>query len=265
MLQALGLKFMMNRAFWLDLEEKLSVKFSELTRDGWDLRIEESEFLIASDVQNPVVGPNGDSHVFGPQKGATPEMVEKIGSEFDTFGRPCRKRRRSSLTWYFLPGAGAAGGIGGAFQAFFPAEMKRGIDIVIEFTKLVEKLKGADLVFTGEGQIDFQTASGKTPMGVAQAAQKQGVPVIVIAGSIGRGIDSLYQYGITSIHSIVNAPMLLEDAMTRAEELLEERAEQIIRTFSLALNQESYEIRHYHPRPINLTFSSCCGSGGNLR
>lgn len=133
-----------------------------------------------------------------------------------------------------MPGAGAAGGIGGAFQAFFPATTKRGIDIVIEYTQLREKLQGAELVFTGEGQIDFQTASGKTPMGVAQEAQKRGIPVFVLAGSIGKGIDTLYQYGITSIHSITNAPMPLPEAVHRAAELLSLAAEQVMRTYMAA-------------------------------
>ncbi|MEW9670088.1 glycerate kinase [Ammoniphilus sp. 3BR4] len=139
--------------------------------------------------------------------------------------------KHTGIRLHEKPGAGAAGGIGGAFQAFFPSVTKRGIDIVIEYTGLSEKLSRAHLAFSGEGQIDFQTASGKTPMGVAQVAQKLGVPVFILAGSIGKGIDSLYQYGICSIHSIVNAPMSLQEAMERGPELLSLAAEQVLRTY----------------------------------
>lgn len=237
MLQALGLQVYDGQGSPVGYGGGAVGHIQRIDQSQWDPRIEESEFLIASDVQNPLIGPSGASYVFGPQKGATPEMVEQLDANLTHWADLVEKEKGVRL--HEMPGAGAAGGIGGAFQAFFPAKMKRGIDIVIEFTDLVEKMKGADLVFTGEGQIDYQTASGKTPMGVAQAAQKQGVPVVVVAGSIGSGIETLYQYGISSIHSIVNAPMSLEDAMNRAGELLEERAEQIIRTVLVASPQLS--------------------------
>lgn len=137
---------------------------------------------------------------------------------------------KTGIRLHEMRGAGAAGGLGGAFQAFFPAVTKRGIDIVIEYTKLHDHLQGADLVITGEGQVDFQTASGKTPMGVAQEAQKLGIPTFVLAGSVGPGIEALYEFGIQSIHSIVNAPMTLQEAMERAPDLLTQRTEQILRT-----------------------------------
>jgi glycerate kinase len=130
-----------------------------------------------------------------------------------------------------MTGAGAAGGLGGAFLAFFPVEMRRGIDVVIQYSHLTDHLRDADLVFTGEGQIDAQTASGKTPMGVAQEASKFNVPTIALAGSIGKGIDELYPHGFISIHSIVNAPMSLQDAIQKASDLLEQSAEQVIRTY----------------------------------
>lgn len=196
---------------------------------GFDSRIAESEFIVASDVQNPLVGPHGASYVFGPQKGASEETVKILDRHLTLWADLVEKH--TGIRLHEKPGAGAAGGIGGAFQAFFPSVTKRGIDIVIEYTGLSEKLSGAHLAFSGEGQIDFQTASGKTPMGVAQVAQKQGVPVFILSGSIGKGIDSLYQYGICSIHSIVNAPMTLQEAMERGAELLSLAAEQVLRTY----------------------------------
>jgi glycerate kinase len=202
----------------------------EIDNTDWDKRIDESTFLIASDVQNPLVGTHGASHVFGPQKGATPEMVALLDKNMMIWADLVEAKKGIRL--HDLPGAGAAGGLGGAFQAFFPSTMKRGIDIVIECTGLREALQGADVVFTGEGQIDFQTASGKTPMGVAQEAKKFNIPTFVLAGSVGTGIDVLYQHGIQSIHSIVNGPMTLQEAMEKAPELLAQKAEQVMRTFS---------------------------------
>lgn len=229
MLQALGMKLLDSQGNQVGFGGGEIERIAAIDDRDFDPRINKSQFVIASDVQNPLVGPQGASHVFGPQKGATPDMVERLDR--------CLRRwadlveAKTGVRLHDRPGAGAAGGIGGAFQAFFPAAMKRGIDIVIEYTQLGQHLQDADLVFTGEGTIDFQTASGKTPMGVAQEAQKRGIPVFLLAGSIGPGIDSLYQYGITSIHSILNAPMTLPEAMERAAELLAQAAEQVLRTY----------------------------------
>lgn len=228
MLQALGMKLLTKDGYEVgfgggELDQIVTIDDRE-----FDGRIADSTFLLASDVQNPLIGPTGASHVFGPQKGATPEMVEILDKKLAHWADLVEEK--TGIALHDKAGAGAAGGIGGAFQAFFSAEMKRGIDIVIEYTGLREALNGADVVITGEGQIDYQTASGKTPMGVAQAAQKHGIPTVAFAGSIGKGIEELYQYGIQSIHSIVNGPMSLAEAMNEAEQLLQQKAEQVMRT-----------------------------------
>ncbi|NEU30127.1 glycerate kinase [bacterium LRH843] len=230
MLQALGMKLLDASGNEVGFGGGELDRITIIDDSQFDKRIAKSTFLLASDVQNPFVGPTGASHVFGPQKGATPELVEILDKKLHSWADLIEKK--TGIRLHEKPGAGAAGGIGGAFQAFFSAKMQRGIDVVIEYTGLGETVQDADLVITGEGQIDFQTASGKTPMGVAQEAQKHGVPVIVLAGSIGKGIEELYQYGITSIHAIVNAPMSLQEAMKWASELLEQKSEQIIRTFN---------------------------------
>lgn len=229
MLQALGMKLLDKKGQSIGFGGGSLCNLAYIDAEEFDSRIKESEFLIASDVQNPLIGLSGASHVFGPQKGATPEMVQILDANLNHWADLVEKH--TGVRLHNLPGAGAAGGIGGAFQSFFPSETNRGIDLVMEYTKLGEKMAGAVCVFTGEGQVDFQTASGKTPMGVAQEAQKRGLPVFVLTGSIGKGIDVLYEYGITSVHSIVNGPMSLEEAMDHAASLLEQRAEQVIRTF----------------------------------
>lgn len=230
MLQALGMQLLDAAGHPLGcLGGKELQQIAVIDDRGFDPRIAGCEFIIASDVQNPLVGQSGASHVFGPQKGATPEMVQALDRNMRDWADLVEAK--TGIHLHDRPGAGAAGGIGGAFQAFFPSVTRRGIDIAIEYTKLGEKLSEAHLVFTGEGQIDSQTASGKTPMGVAQEAQKLGIPVFVLVGSIGKGIETLYQHGIHSIHSIINAPMTLQEAMERGSELLSLTAEQVFRTY----------------------------------
>lgn len=229
MLQALGLSLLDEQGNQIstggaELDKIRSIDISE-----FDERIPDCKFLIASDVENPLIGPHGASHVFGPQKGATPEMVQILDARLAHWADEVQKVTGVHL--HDLPGAGAAGGIGGAFQAFFPSRMRRGIDVVIEQTGLYTALEGADLVITGEGQVDFQTASGKTPMGVAQAAKIQSIPTIILAGSIGTGIDVLYQHGIISVNSIMNKPMTLNEAIENAADLLAQSAEQVVRSF----------------------------------
>ncbi|MGM9926083.1 MAG: glycerate kinase [Bacillus sp. (in: firmicutes)] len=231
MLQALGMRFLDDRGMPVGYGGAELARITEIDDRNFDARIKGCEFIIASDVQNPLIGPDGASYVFGPQKGADPEMVETLDLSLSHWADIVEKH--TSIRLHDKPGAGAAGGIGGAFQAFFPSETRRGIDIVMEYTQLDEHLQKADCVFTGEGQIDFQTAYGKVPIGVAGAAKKYQIPVFALAGSLGKGIEELYEHGITSVHSIVNAPMTLEEAMSRASELLEEAAEQIIRTYSV--------------------------------
>ena len=229
MLQALGMKLLDVEGQSIQAGGGALRELAKIDASDFDARIADSDFLIASDVQNPLIGKEGASHVFGPQKGATAEMVDQLDRNLKHFADLVEKQ--TGIRLHEMAGAGAAGGIGGAFQAFFPSKMSRGIDMVIEYTGLKEKLIGAECVFTGEGQMDDQTASGKTPMGVAQAAKREGIPVYALAGSVGQGIDVLYDHGITSVHSIINGPMTLDEAMKRGAELLEQTAEQVTRTY----------------------------------
>lgn len=192
-----------------------------------DARIGESRFTVACDVDNPLCGPNGASNVFGPQKGATAEMVDILDKNLDHFadiiGRDMGVRVKD------VPGAGAAGGLGAGMLAFLNASLKKGVDIIIDAVELKEKLKGADLVITGEGGCDFQTVNGKTPFGVAKTAQRLGVPAIIIAGTIGEGTEKLYDYGVTGIFTLVNGPVTLDDAIKNAGRLIEGAAERVVR------------------------------------
>ncbi|GLX70876.1 glycerate kinase [Paenibacillus glycanilyticus] len=195
----------------------------------WDTRVAESSFVIATDVQNPFVGEQGASRIFSQQKGASPEMIEQMEVGMASWADLIEARTGTRL--HDRPGAGAAGGLCGAYLAFFPASISRGIDVVLEHVRMKEHLTGADLVLTGEGRIDHQTASGKAPMGVAQLASQHGVPTIALAGSVGPGIEALYAEGICSVHSIMQSTISLQEAIEQASDLLEQTAEQVVRTF----------------------------------
>ncbi|SFF31520.1 glycerate kinase [Paenibacillus catalpae] len=229
MLQALGMRLLDQAGGTISPGGGNLTGIAAIDDSSWDPRIAESSFVIATDVQNPLIGEDGASRIFSPQKGASPEMVEQLEQGMTVWADLIEAK--TGIRLHDRPGAGAAGGLCGAYLAFFPASIRRGIDIVLEYARFGEHLAGADLVITGEGRIDHQTASGKAPMGVAQLAKQHGVPVIAIAGSVGEGIDSLYAEGIHSVHSIVNSPMTLQEAIERAPILLERTAEQVIRTF----------------------------------
>lgn len=231
MLQALGLHLLDdsgNEVGWggAQLEHIKSID----DRD-WDARIAESQFLIATDVQNPLLGSLGATYIYGPQKGVTADLLEQLEMSMTAWADLIEQTNGVRL--HELAGAGAAGGLCGAFLAFFPTTMQRGIDVVIQYTGIHTHLAGADLVITGEGQIDAQTASGKTPMGIAQEAQKYNVPTIALAGSVGKGIEKLYDCGIQAVFSIMNGPMTLQQAMDDAAELIELTTDQVLRTVYL--------------------------------
>lgn len=229
MLQALGLKLLDKMGIEVGYGGGKLADIEKIDTRNFDLRIRSSTFLIASDVENPLIGLNGASHIFGPQKGATPEDVKILDENMRHWADQIASVTGVSL--HNLPGAGAAGGIGGAFQAFFPAKMGRGVDVVLEYVKFHSYLENADLVITGEGQVDYQTASGKTPLGVAQAGMKGNVPTIILAGAVGKGVEVLYDYGVVSVHSIIDKPMTLKESMDQTAQLLEQSAEQIIRSY----------------------------------
>ncbi|MEE6658793.1 glycerate kinase [Limosilactobacillus pontis] len=186
------------------------VEMSEL-----DPRLHQVEILLAADVNNPLTGSEGAARVFGPQKGATPAMVtilERGLAHFATVVKHdcCRDPSRK-------PGAGAAGGLGFGLLAFTHAEVKRGIDLVLQYTDFARQVVGADYVFTGEGQVDFQTEFGKTPLGVSRAARQvvPGVPVIALAGSLGSGIDALDD-DFTAVFAAPSGAKDLHQAITDA-------------------------------------------------
>ena len=192
-----------------------------------DSRIYETETIVACDVDNPLVGPKGAPAVYGPQKGATPEMVRKLDSFLNKYADIIK--RDLGIDVKNVPGAGAAGGLGAGLIAFMKARLNSGVEIVIEASGFEDHLKDADLVITGEGKIDQQTIYGKTPIGVAKTAKKYGLPVIAICGIIGEGAFSVYDNGIDALMSIISYPMTVEEAMDNAFKLISDAAERTLR------------------------------------
>lgn len=196
---------------------------------GMNPLLKNARIRIASDVTNPLVGETGSAAVFGPQKGATPEMVKKLDANLAHYAEVLRTTLGVDLADY--PGAGAAGGLGAGLLAFTNAKMEKGVEIVVQMTKLKERAKDADFVFTGEGGIDFQTQYGKTPMGTAQAAHSVSdhVTVIALAGNVGKGIDQLYDLGIDVVMGILPGVEDLPTAVAHAKYNLTNTAENVAR------------------------------------
>jgi len=196
-----------------------------------DERIRETKIMVACDVTNPLTGPDGAAHVYGPQKGADPDMVKELDSNLEKLSNLIAEQLGKEVG--NIPGAGAAGGLGAGLIAFLGGELVEGVPIIAAKTGLDEAVSKADIVITGEGGIDFQTQFGKTPYGVAQVAKKHGKPVVAVAGTIGEGADELYSKGIDAVVSILDSPMSLEDAIQKTPALLETAGERIGRLLSL--------------------------------
>lgn len=184
----------------IHLKDIVSIDSSNVHKDLFSC-----EIFIASDVSNPLTGPEGASAVFGPQKGATPEMVTALDAALSNLDQVIASEMGKEVG--AIPGAGAAGGLGAGLLAFTNATMQRGVDLVVEATDLQAKLADADYCFTGEGQIDFQTKYGKTPYGVLQAAKEvdEEIKVVAICGSIGEGVHELYELGFDGIFGTIPA------------------------------------------------------------
>ena len=219
MAQALGAKFLDENGQAVQVGGGQLAQIQSIDLSQLDPRLKSTEIVIASDVNNPLCGENGASHVFAPQKGATSEMVATLDLNLKYFADLVAQY--IGQDFQDIAGAGAAGGLGFGLMAFAGAKIRSGVEIVIEETGLSEKIDQADYVFTGEGGIDFQTKFGKTPFGVAQVAKRFNKPVIAFAGYVGKGIEELYDEGFTAIFGIVDGACDLQTALKNGEKNLE--------------------------------------------
>lgn len=227
MAEALGARFLDKNGDILPRGGGSLDQLATIDVSGLDQRLNDVRIIVACDVTNPLCGEHGASHVFGPQKGATPGMVAQLDQSLAHYADVVKTQLNKDIR--DVPGAGAAGGLGAGLLIFTQATLQKGIEIIIDYTNLKEKLQDADFVFTGEGGIDFQTKFGKTPFGVAQAAKLSGKKVIAIAGYIGEGIEMLYEAGFDAIFGIVPGASELEKLLAEGPQNVERTCENIAR------------------------------------
>lgn len=229
MAQALGIRLLDADGRDLPVGGAALADLDRIDCTGLDPRVTRTPIILASDVTNPLAGPDGASAVFGPQKGATPAMVEQLDQALSHYAAVIH--RDTSRSVGIIPGSGAAGGLGAGFLAFTDATMRSGVDLVTETVGLKERAVGADYCFTGEGRIDGQTQYGKTPMGVARAVHEAAPAchVIALAGSIGEDAEQLNALGFAAVFGIQPEAVSLQEALAGASRNLERTAEQVMR------------------------------------
>lgn len=233
LLKALGFIFKDDQGEHLPEGGQHLSKLFEIEDSMADKRLRDSRFSIASDVTNPLIGPNGAAYIFSPQKGAQPEEVEWLDQSLTHYADCIEAKFGKSYHNY--KGAGAAGGTATGLMAFLKAELQSGIEVVKEAVGFEQLLADGqvELIITGEGQLDGQTGFGKVISGICMSAVSFNVPVIALVGAIKGNVQALYEQGLTAAFSITNGPMTLEESMANTAELLYEKAEQVFRVWAL--------------------------------
>ncbi|MCD9529857.1 glycerate kinase [Photobacterium carnosum] len=231
MAQALGVQLLDNKGQALGFGGQALAQLASIDITTVDPRLAHIKLEVACDVDNPLCGKKGASHIFGPQKGATPAMVIELDQHLAHYAAIIK--RDLAIDVKDMAGAGAAGGMGTALLGLFNAQLRSGIEIVIDAVNLGDIIKDADLVITGEGRIDSQTIHGKTPIGVARTAKKYHKPVIGIAGCLSQDCGVVYDHGIDAVFSVVPAAMSLEHAFNNAAVNIELTARNIAAIYCL--------------------------------
>lgn len=229
MLTALGFEFLDASGNPVGIDADALKDVERIRTDHVMPELEECSFRVACDVTNPLCGPNGATFIYGPQKGVTEEMKEKLDQDLGHFAEVTKRCLNADCA--DMEGAGAAGGLGYAFMAYLKADLRPGIDLVLEAVDMDEAMKGADLVFTGEGRLDHQTAMGKAPVGIAALAKKHGAAVIAFAGSVADGAEACNEKGIDAYFPILRQVVTLDEAMEpqAARRNMTKTAEQVMR------------------------------------
>ena len=228
---ALGARFYDERGRPLPPGGAALSRLSAIDVSGLHPALKQTEIIAASDVENPLCGPEGASAVYGPQKGAGAQAVRLLDKALERYASVIEESLGIDVA--DRPGAGAAGGLGAGLMAFCGGQVQSGIDIVCEVLDFDARLEGADLVITGEGKLDASTVYNKAPVGVARRAEARGIPVVALAGSLGRGYEAVYEHGISAALSIVDRPMSMRVSVARTSELLAAAAERAIRLLQI--------------------------------
>lgn len=226
MVRALGAKFLNDKGEEIKDGGGSLNELHKIDLSNFDKRIQHCEIVVACDVSNPLTGVNGASMVYGSQKGGSKNDLEFLDGNLAHYANIIKSDLGADVS--NIPGAGAAGGTGAGLMAFLNGQLLNGIALILQTLKVEEFIKLADLVFTGEGKIDEQTLHGKTISGIASMAKKHKVPVFVLTGKIGDGIDEMYNIGVSAVFSIVNQPMELKEAIYRAPVLIQDCTKNIM-------------------------------------
>ena len=227
MATALGARFLDSSGNPLAPGGSALARLHRIEVDGLHAALADATVIAATDVTNPLCGPDGASAIFGPQKGANPDMVQELDSALANYAGVVARDLGRDVSE--TPGAGAAGGLGAGLMAFAGATLQSGIDMVCEVLGFDALLDGADLVITGEGRADHSTIFNKAPVGVARHARAHGVPTILLAGGLGPGYEELYDHGLAAVVSIADRPMTFDVSLSRTAELLEAAAQHTLR------------------------------------
>lgn len=214
-------------------------KIARIDLSDLDPRITETKFTVMCDVNNPLCGENGATYTFGSQKGGTPEILEELETGMLHYRELLLETFQVDVNE--IPGAGAAGGLGAALVVFLNATLKSGIETVLDLVDFDTRLQGVSLVVTGEGCTDWQSAFGKVLHGVGMRCKKYHIPVVALAGSMGQGAEQIYESGIDSILTTVNAPMELHTALEQAEELYLNAARRLFRMLKVGFQMKETE------------------------
>lgn len=226
-MSALGIRFLDEAGDSLQGTGAELSKVVDIDVSGLHPGVIQAEITVMCDVNNPLTGPEGATYTFGKQKGATPEVLDQIEEGMKHYARIIRDK--FGVDTNKMPGAGAAGGLGAALCVFLQAKMVSGIDTVLDLIDFKSLLNEVDIVITGEGRMDWQSAYGKVPSGVGRYCKEKGIPALAIVGGIGDGAEKIYDFGVESIISTVNRAMGIEEALERAEELYISAAERLFR------------------------------------
>lgn len=231
MAQALGYELLDHENQPIQATGEGMIRLKKINSSRIHPRLKQIKLYVACDVNNPLLGAEGAAPVYGPQKGATPEMVKILEKGLANVADRWIQDLNVSVHEY--PGSGAAGGLGAGLMAFCGAELRSGFDLIADYAQLDHALEGASLVITGEGKIDASTQFGKVPVGVARRAKQKNVPAIALAGCISGDVASLHEEGICALFSIVPGPQTLNEALDQAEMNIKRTTEQVIRLWRL--------------------------------
>ncbi|MCJ7806684.1 MAG: glycerate kinase [Clostridia bacterium] len=213
------------------------LRLDRIEVSGLDSRLDKVKTLVACDVDNPLIGPEGAAYVYGPQKGASPKIAGQLDKALDNYARVIK--RDLGVDVAFVAGAGAAGGLGAGLITFLQAELSSGIELVLDALEIDQSLQDCQLLITGEGKLDTQSAHGKAPVGVARRARKYKVPVIALTGMIEGDLNVFHREGISACFAIANGPLSLEESISKGPQLLENKTAELMRLWKLCMNKDS--------------------------